>query len=352
MNNNKRIMLYEEIIKFRDTWMGLAIVWIVFFHSGLKIPVVQFVKASGYGGVDIFIFASGIGCFCSLSNNSNCLDFMIRRAKKLLPTYYVFMLFWIIYKRISIGITFQRILANVFCDGWFLQLGHQFNWYIDGIWLLYFLAPYLFLIVKNDNSIKKHIIIGGILMLFSVTFWKTHLLMLISRIPLFYLGMHFANTALKNEAIEKKDKNLMITAMITGMIGLLISFLFFEEYLDSYGLLWYPFILIVPGLCFIISFILSEILTRWPKSKLIAILRLMGKYTFEVYLVHILLFDIFKKLIETERIRENNAIWFVVIIMIIPTTILLVFVTGMVRKKIMLLKEIMTKGEKGEKQSD
>lgn len=332
MNNNKRVTLYEEITKFRDVWMGLAIVWIVFFHSGLKIPLVQFVKASGYGGVDIFIFASGIGCFCSLSHNSDCLDFMIRRAKKLLPTYYVFMFFWIIYKRISIGITFQRILANLFCDGWFLQLGHQFNWYIDGIWLLYLLAPYLFLIVKNDNNIKKHIIIGGILMLFSVTFWKTHLLMLISRIPLFYLGMHFGNKALKNEAIGKKDKNLMITAMITGMIGLLISFLFFEEYLDSYGLLWYPFILIIPGLCFIISYIISGILAVWPKSKLIAIFKLLGKHTFEVYLVHIFLFDAFDKLVGDGRIKENNAIWFLIIIMIIPVSMLLTFMTGMVKK--------------------
>lgn len=82
-----------SILQYRNVWMGLAILWIVFFHSGLEILVLHFVKMSGYGGVDIFVFSSGIGCFYSLDKDQDAERFMIRRIKKSfqLITFFVFL---------------------------------------------------------------------------------------------------------------------------------------------------------------------------------------------------------------------------------------------------------------------
>lgn len=114
MNSKNVITSYSDIIKYRTVWMGMAIVWVILFHSGLKMPTLQFVKASGYGGVDIFIFASGIGCFTSLFRNPDYFGFMHRRMEKILPTYYVFLFGWLLYEGVSSRITFQQILGNIF----------------------------------------------------------------------------------------------------------------------------------------------------------------------------------------------------------------------------------------------
>lgn len=248
---------YNDILKYRNVWMGLAILWIVFFHSGLEIPGLHFVKMSGYGGVDIFVFASGIGCFYSLNKDRDAERFMIRRIKKILPTYYVFLFFWIIYVEITGSISFQQILGNIFCIGWFLNFANSFNWYINGIWLLYFSAIYMYSYIKRNVRMRVQIGFFLFILLFSMSFFNTHLLMLTSRIPLFYLGMIWASRALKKEKLSKRYRILIICSMVIGMIWLLVNFLFLPQYLDAYGLYWYPFILVIPGLCMLLSLFLG-----------------------------------------------------------------------------------------------
>ena len=55
-------MSFKDIIKYRNIWMGLAILWTIFYHAEIW-PAGDFltwIKTIGYGGVDIFLFASGI----------------------------------------------------------------------------------------------------------------------------------------------------------------------------------------------------------------------------------------------------------------------------------------------------
>ena len=58
-------MTIKETIRFRSVWMILAMLWIILFHSELsfEFEVFKYIKTIGYGGVDIFLFASGIGCY-------------------------------------------------------------------------------------------------------------------------------------------------------------------------------------------------------------------------------------------------------------------------------------------------
>lgn len=96
--------------------MALAIIWIVLFHSYLRMPIhcLYAVKNIGYGGADIFLFASGIGCWYSLDKNPDPGQFIYRRMRKILPMYECFIVFWILFKCLSDSITITEAVGNVF----------------------------------------------------------------------------------------------------------------------------------------------------------------------------------------------------------------------------------------------
>ena len=51
----------DIISKYRQAFMGLAIFWIFFYHTGVDMPVLRELFAMGWMGVDIFFFVSGYG---------------------------------------------------------------------------------------------------------------------------------------------------------------------------------------------------------------------------------------------------------------------------------------------------
>ena len=166
-------MELNKIIKYRNIWMAFAIIWVILFHSSIIIhsSTLEFIKQIGYGGVDIFIFASGLGCYYSLYKNSNSYDFIKRRFVKLMPTFWCFLVVYVIYYRLNGGIDIGAIIGNILCIQTFTTNGNAFNWYISCIWLFYFLAPYIYF---HTNNIKTKMGAFGFIMfllLFSVPFF-------------------------------------------------------------------------------------------------------------------------------------------------------------------------------------
>ena len=150
-------MLLKDMLKYRNAWLGVAMIWIVFYHAKINIglDILHTIKAFGYGGVDICLFASGAGCYFSLSANSDIGTFIKRRFVRLAPTYLCFIVFWLIYKFFIDSISLQAVLGNIFAIQNFTGLGQHFNWYISAIILFYFLAPYLKIVVDRASSISK-----------------------------------------------------------------------------------------------------------------------------------------------------------------------------------------------------
>ncbi len=86
------------MIAYRSTWMGIAMLWIMIYHTNIVFPsVFKFFKMVGYGGVDIFIFASGIGNYYSYLKDKSPLDFLKRRIIRLAPAYLPVIIVWCIY---------------------------------------------------------------------------------------------------------------------------------------------------------------------------------------------------------------------------------------------------------------
>ena len=85
-------MSYSLLSKYRTELMGIAILWVMLFHSfdlDMGHPILEWIRAAGFGGVDIFILLSSMGLAMSLSRREQSYSqFMARRAGRVLPATY------------------------------------------------------------------------------------------------------------------------------------------------------------------------------------------------------------------------------------------------------------------------
>lgn len=289
-------MKIERIFNYRNVWMGLAALWIIWFHSGILLPseALNYIKSLGYGGVDIFLFASGVGCYYSLNKESDSIHFLKRRFMRIMPTYWCVIVVWLLYKTQTQGMPFTAVVGNLLCIQTFTGQGYEFEWYTGTICLFYVLAPLLAQIVDRIRNWKQCAIVVLFLVLFSIPFWGSlDLIIVITRIPVFFLGMYFAKLGRQGGCLSGKMLLILITLMFIG-IGLLLYFgTYFKDYLWWWGLDWYPFILIVPGLCVTISYIMEKLGDNLIKKGMETILGFIGKHSFEIYLVQLFIFDIY-----------------------------------------------------------
>ena len=307
-------MELKKVLKYRNIFMALAILWIIFYHMKytINIPIIKFIKNTGYGGVDIFIFASGIGCFYSLYKNENINGFIKRRIKKLMPTFWVFILFFIAYRLFNKTIGIRSIIGNILCVESFAFNKHEFNWYISCIWLFYFLAPYLYFYTKNIKSHFKAFLFLILLLLFTLPFMRNDaLIIMVTRLPLFFLGIYFGKLINEDYKLSKTQLILSILIMIIGIFILKYSFIYYKKLLGDYGLYWYPFILITPPLCIIISSICDLINKNKVGKFILKIFDKLGTITFELYLVHVLIFEIVRDMLSNKTLNNNILLWII-----------------------------------------
>ena len=282
-------MRFQTIFKYRKNMMAAAIVMILMYHTKGAWPEIALKKAAGYfyGGVDLFFFASGIGCFFSYCKDRNASAFLKRRAVRILPVYLPFALCWIAVEALGEGIGFSEALANLFGVHGFMDIAPSFNWYVSGMWLSYLLTPFLAPVAARCD--KKAKAIGAVLMLliFSCAFWEdTQLIIIVTRLPVFFVGMLFAAESGRREALKKGELVLLLALVPVGAAILWESPKFFADLVWSHGLAWYPMLLIAPGLCITIAAV-SAWLDRAAAGRWVnRVLAFLGGLTFEIYLVH------------------------------------------------------------------
>lgn len=315
------------VSKNRNFIMGLAIIWIALYHlpSHTTIPVLGFLQDIGYGGVDIFVLLSGFGVYHSLKKDSNAGTFLGRRLSRLLPSYLPFIIMWMLVRFLTYQIYFTEVCGNLTMTGWWNGDSNQFNWYVDGILLFYILAPYIYGWITGGNACESSkngvnfagkiisslacrcIIAMAISLVISMAFLHGQLLMAMSRLPLFVLGMITA-CSMDDEKLGRLFKGILPVIiwnviMLIGFSGMYYC-LYLQDRLDRwhYGLWWYPFILIAPGLVIDLGFIKTGGLT----SRFISTI---GTASFEIFLWHLFIF-------ETAQAKsvEGTAVWTVLFV--------------------------------------
>lgn len=329
--------------KHRSFVMGIAILWVMWFHTDItsSIPFITFFREIGYGGVDLFILLSGIGAFFSLQKNSSSASFMKRRALRIMPSYYPFIILWLIMIKITGELYGTEIIGNLTMAGWWCNLRNQFNWYTNAIWFFYLLAPVIVEIILSVPNNKKRLINLCLLLcasfLFSMTFWHKQLLIAFARMPLFILGIgigYFIKNSLNNQKQNSVwNRTIILFVNLTMIIGFLLLYIFKTKFSGDmwlYGLWWYPFILIAPGLALDLSFA-AEILEKNFLSNFICKgIRQLGNSSFELFLIHIAVFEFLKS-----RYTLSAFHWIITIIMVSICSLLY-------RKLILLLSSRLT----------
>lgn len=291
---------YGLLSRYRGELMGFATLWVVFFHSPIRVPSswpqflyqpIDIFRVLGYGGVDLFILVSGIGIYQSLSKNSPA-TYIKNRFKRIYPIWCVYVLMVIVLGALVFHsyLTGREILGYFTLFGhWSPALKHQGNWYVYTIMLFYILAPIPFFLLRDSK--RKTLtctVLVAIALLGSTAFFSTnafvtkHLLIAFTRLPLFIIGMYFS-AALKDKVMKKSHWLICIVVFLLGVALMVYVLKYQKKLLWTYGLWWYPFILIAPTMSLLLAKLCS-ICERGIRH-LMAVLRYLGTASLEIFLI-------------------------------------------------------------------
>lgn len=319
-------MKMNRLLSYRSAWLGVAMLWIALVHSGIVIPsyTLSRFQSWGYGGVDICLFASGIGCYYSLEKDSDAFRFLQRRFRRLAPAFYCVIPIWILFQSFTQDFPFSAIVGNLLGVQSFSGLRHSFNWYISALLLLYLLCPYLKTLCDNICALWKHLLVLFLLLAVSIPFWTvSNLIITVTRLPIFYLGIFFGQQCYRGQSLSCKQILLLLLATLLGFLSLAFCYRRYLDYLWPYGLHWYPFLLITPGLCVLISLFLDSV-SRFSVGRFLnRVLSLIGSYSFELYLIHCPLFELLNTLFDTYEPPHENLLWFATIPVLVLLCLLL-----------------------------
>lgn len=284
--------------RWRGQIMGFAIVCILFFHSGVRIAEPWNFCFNLLWGVDVFFFCTGLGVHRSLSKSPDAVAFYKRRLRRIYPAYLpVVLVFFapLASRAIAAGVvwpTLQQLLGNVLLFGWINELENQFNWYPQAIALVYFAAPALFALVRC--CAPRRGALAALFAFFIVTqpcFFNGNLLILWSRMPCFMMGLIGAELAARG-CNRRVNAPVLCALFLLGNYLMYYSQRFPTELLWGYGLTWYPGILIVPGAMVILPWLFGLFERAGALRWINRVLAVLGKWSFEIFLVHVLLFTL------------------------------------------------------------
>jgi peptidoglycan/LPS O-acetylase OafA/YrhL len=308
-------MTYRDLTKYRSVWMAYAIIWVIFSGIRMTMKTVFWtqVQTFGYGGADIFFFASGVGCYFSLAKNGNdALTFLKRRAVRILPSYFIAVIIWIAYRWIFDPIDVLSVIGNLLSVQQFTGRGNVFHWYFSAMWLFYFAAPYLAGIVGKMKKPYQEIGLLLFVWVIAVPFLGVDdLRMIAARLPIFVLGMIWGKRGYEKRPIRKWEIFLWLFLMAAGIALLL--------YLQPfYGNLMWPFFMIVPGLCLTVSLMSKLLDMHKPTADVVEVFWIIGSNSLEFGLVHLVAFElVYMQLMEAGYIANKWKWWLFALFLIL-----------------------------------
>lgn len=285
------------VSRYRDELKGLAILWVVFFHSNLMLGGSwDLFRQLGYGGVDIFFFLMGIGLYRSLQKSEDLRGYASRRLWRVLPAYLPLLVIWMAVMYPTYGLStvqaIRGVAGNLTMTGYWLGTPKVYNWFANAQFLFIFIAPLCYAVLAKSRRP-----LYGLALLLTIAFGiglvtiGLDQMMGASRLPIFILGMAFA---MEWPVSGKKGlvRTVYIVAFAIGLAAVLLCLIRYQELLNVYGMYWFPFALMTPGLCVFLAWLLH----RAEKARrLFAPLRVIGAASFEIYLINIWMVELAKK---------------------------------------------------------
>lgn len=274
--------------------MGFALLWVMsyhFFGLGACETVGKALWSLGHAGVDIFFFLSGLGLTYSyydrLDTKTEITKYYKKRIIRIIPAYYfVIIISAFIYQK---GLT--DVIWQLSCFGFWITKPF-YDWYVPSLLLFYMCFP-LFVILSNKYGIKKISIIAIILMLIIVGglvyIGRGTVILFFSRGPILILGCLVGKILkFKDHIISKYVLSVLIClAVVVFAIELYLSCNFNASFLRVTALHHLPFVFVIPGLCFVLSYFFELLQKNVFLNWIVVALQFLGTYSLEIYLTHI-----------------------------------------------------------------
>ena len=285
---------YQRISRYRPVLMGIAALLVVYqhffyYHNDMSAyfllnPTVWY----AVGGVDIFVALSGFGIWQSLDKDPNPLRFMGRRLGRLLPAYLPFILIFCVFSILTGSMDKWQALGNLTTFGWWARMGGQFNWFVPSLLVMYLLSPLFYHIIKTHG--KRALWVIPFLWLVCAGCVGAELMMGVSRFPVYFLGMYLGKEASEGKKPGKVHLWLSGILGVLSMTGLYVIARVAPHSLSRYGLWWHPYLLSTPGCLYLTSWCLEK-QEKWAPTRLLNRgLGALGRRSFEIYLLHLLVF--------------------------------------------------------------
>ena len=292
-------MSYSVLSKYRTELMGVAILWVMLFHSfdlDMGLPILEWLRAAGFGGVDIFILLSSMGLVMSLSRREQSYSqFMTRRASRVLPAYYLVMVPYTLFVLLTRGGHWSALLWNAsLLYYWVRPLG-AFNWYVAGSMTFYAVTPACFRRYRRSGhrealtaaGILLGLLAGRVLMIDG--FWYS--MDVFFRIPIYFLGLLIGFYVLEERKLRGWDA--LFWCLWLGLGAAYLLYMGRGPYAD-YHPLCYLFLFTTVPMCLALCWCFDRLPLGWARR----FFRLLGSHSLEIYLLNVSLFS------ETETLRR------------------------------------------------
>ena len=187
---------FKLISKYRTQLMGVAALFILFFHEGIKlwenVPVIGavegFVKRAGFFGVDIFFFLSGMGLVYAIAKSSIPM-FYYKRIRRIIIPFLVMAIVRTVFDQWPI-VDFWK---NIFGINFYAKSIYSFLWFVPAILTLYLLFPLYYQFFSKAKN--KALFTGGVIVVWLIVSMvlngtlRNDLYGFTNRIPIFVIGV-------------------------------------------------------------------------------------------------------------------------------------------------------------------
>lgn len=285
-------MKYYVLSKYRSELMGVAMLWVIVFHAfdlDFGNAQLNFLRAAGFGGVDIFILLSAMGLAMSLDRQEQEYSvFMARRASRILPAYYLVMITYTLFGIVRGTALWSTLIWNSSLLYYWVRPKGAFNWYVVGIMLFYALTPWCFRKLKGSAHRERLVALGiflsflGCQILMKDGYW--YHLDIAYRFPMFFMGLLLGLYIRADRSINWKGAVFWTFLMAAGG-GYLVAM----KHKEAIGLhlpMCHLFVFTTVPMCLMLCWCFS----RLPVGVLRRGLRVVGEHSLEIYLLNVSFF--------------------------------------------------------------
>lgn len=289
MKNEKNILKWAELSRYRGELMGFAMIAILLFHvGGLRHDTLAYcLSRCGNVGVDIFLFLSGIGLWFAWTKNPGLKQFYWRRYVRVYPAWFLIACLYFVPFFIEGKEPLSDTILNIlfYHDFWTVYNELHF-WYIPAIMTLYTIAPAYMALVSRSRSwcwLPVVAMLFCVLMRYDHSLYLSlrHIEIFISRIPVFLIGI---NVGAWVKECRTSDAESWIPVVLALALSAWVC-VNFESGLRNRFPLFLERMAYIP-LCVSLSLVVCRLFSVAP-SLVCRAFSFVGSVSLEFYLIHV-----------------------------------------------------------------